>query len=355
MVERRNRIYGGIKFRSVPAALAVTAASAGLIVGSLATAASLASVSAAPGSRSAPMAYLGSDGRIAFVRNGNIFSIKPNGSGLRKLTHQGHAASPRWSPNGARLAFIYRGNLWIMKANGTGKTQVTDAAPRYTDGRPTWSPDGRYLAFIKTLRHRSYGYLTRYDTVRHRFVSFTDTINAHVVNVAALASSAVAWQRARDAGGQNFGFFIIYEGARQQCIGERYCLNALGFAKEWQYRNGFPSATIDHSAPIRQTDPDWYPILPSFATDILTTVENCAITPCAHSGLSLRIGSATILPGAYEGVYAPVGDRIAYARNVRGKPAIYTLEVSPVAEFNPVFLTYGTEPDWQPTAPFPPH
>jgi hypothetical protein len=302
----------------------------------------------------APMAYIGSDGRIAFVRHGNIFSIKPDGTGLRKLTSHGRSSGPRWSPSGTRLAFIDRGNLWIMNANGSKKRRITDAAPRYTDGRPTWSPDGRYLAFVKTFRHRSLGYLTRYDTVTGRFASFTAQFKGRQVRVTALAGTAAAWQLAINAGGQAFGSFLIYEGVGRLCTGFRFCLNALGFGQQSQFRNGFPSAESDHSAPTRLTDPDWFPIRPHFGTDVLTTVENCMVLPCTHSGLMLQITSATILPGAYEGVWAPLGDQIAFVQDVRGVPRIYTDKISPVAEFSPVFLTDGTEPDWQPTAPFPP-
>lgn len=310
---------------------------------------------AGPAGEAVPQAYLGSDGRIAFVRNGNIFSIKPDGTGLAKLTSFGQASGPRWSPNGTRLAFIDRGNLWIMNANGSKKRRITNAAPVYTDGRPTWSPDGRYLAFTKTQRRHSFGLLTRYDTVTGRFVTFTDRVGTpHLVNVAALAGSAVAWQRALNATGRQFGSFLIYEGAKAQCVGERFCLDALGFGRLDQYRNGFPSAESLHATPTRLTDPDWFPIRPHFATDVLTTVENCAVSPCAHTGLRLRITSATILPGGYEGVWAPLGDHIAFVRNASGQPRVYTLKISPVAAFTPVLLTDGTEPDWQPTAPFPP-
>jgi len=329
---------------------------AGVALAATTSSVSATAAQASPADKAAPFAYIGSDGRIAFVRDGNIFSIKPDGTGLRKLTRLGHASGPRWSPNGTRLAFIDRGNLWIMNANGSKMRRITDAAPAFTDGRPTWSPNGRYLAFIKTQRRHSFGYLTRYDTVTGRFVMFTDKIApSRLINVAALAGSAVAWQWAIDATGQGFGSFLIYEGAKAQCpAGQRFCLDALGFGQQNQYRNGFPSAEFLHSTPTRLTNPDWFPIRPHFGTDVLTTVENCAVTPCAHRGLKLRITSATILPGAYEGVWAPLGDRIAFVRNVRGQPRIYTLKISPVAEFTPVFLANGTEPDWQPTSPFPP-
>jgi hypothetical protein len=205
------------------------------------------------------------------------------------------------------------------------------------------------------MRHRSFGYLTRYDTITRRFVSFTDKIaTPRQIKVAALAGSAVAWQWALDATGKSFGSFLLYEGAGRQCIGFRFCLDALGFGLQNQYRNGFPSAEFAHSAPTRLTDPDWFPILPNFATDVLTTVENCAVKPCAHTGLKLMITTATILSGAYEGVYAPLGDQIAFVRNGRGTPRIYTLKISPLAVLSPVFLTDGTEPDWQSVAPLPP-
>src|SRR5215469_834945 len=345
MGERWHRAHGVITRTTMAAALALTGAS--LIV-------TIPAGHAGPALKSAPTAYIGSDGRIAFVRHANIFSIKPDGTGLRKLTHRGHASGPRWSPNGTRLAFIDRGDLWIMNANGSKKRRITDAAPRYTDGRPTWSPNGRYLAFVKTFRHRAFGFLTRYDTVTGRFASFTAQFKGRQIRVAALAGTAAAWQLAINAGGQAFGSFLIYEGVGRLCIGFRFCLNALGFGMQSQFRNGFPSAESDHSAPTRLTDPDWFPIRPHFETDVLTTVENCMVLPCTHSGLMLQITSATILPGAYEGVWAPLGDQIAFVQDVRGVPHIYTDKISPVAEFSPVFLTHGTEPDWQPTAPFPP-
>jgi hypothetical protein len=301
-----------------------------------------------------PAAYPGADGRIAFVRNGNIFTIEPTGIGLRQLTTRGHADGPRWSPNGQRIAYLYRGNLWIMNANGSAKVQITNAAPQYTDGRPTWSPNGRYLAFVETQQHRSYGYLTRYDTVRHEFNSFTDVIEPpHLIKIALLPATAVAWAWARDASGVTYGSFLLYEGTGTQCLAARYCLNALGFPHQDQYRNGYPSAEDQHSTPTRLTDPDWYPNSPLFSVNVITTVENCAVSPCTHSGLSLTIGAPTILPGAYEGVYSPIGAYIAYVRNIRGTPAIYTYLISNVARFRPVFLAYGTEPDWQPVAPPP--
>lgn len=124
---------------------------------------------------------------------------------------------------------------------------------------------------------------------------------------------------------------------------------------ESQYRNGYPSAEDQTLKPERLVDPDWFPIDPAFATDALTTVESCTPLHCTHKGIALFITAPTILPGAYQAVFSPTGRRIAFVRKLRRVPEIY-LSVNDPASANPdaKLLTAGTEPDWQPVAPFPP-
>ncbi len=161
---------------------------AGALLAGWAVAAAAPAARAAGTAPVAPAAYPGADGRIAFVRAGDIFTIEPDGTGSRRLTSSHRTAGPRWSPNGTKIAYLNRGNLWVMTETGADKTQITRAAPAVTDGRPTWSPNGRYLAFVESRRGQSHGNLTRYDTVTHRFVSYTDTIESpHRIKVAALA------------------------------------------------------------------------------------------------------------------------------------------------------------------------
>jgi hypothetical protein len=125
-------------FRAAPLSVLSTMAMAGLAgVG-------LASVGLGGMTGTARAAYIGSDGRIAYVRGGDIYSINPAdpGAGSKLLAGGGRDSGPRWSPSGKKLAYIDDGNLWIMNANGSHKQQITRAAPRFTDGRPTWSPNG---------------------------------------------------------------------------------------------------------------------------------------------------------------------------------------------------------------------
>jgi WD40-like Beta Propeller Repeat len=246
-----------------------------------------------------------------------------------------------------------------MHANGSHQRQITSAAPGHADARPTWSPNGRYLAFVKTARHKKFGYLTRYDTVSHHFVTFSIPDNSgqptiQQVQVTA-RPAAVAWNRARNAADKP-GFFILFEGTGHPfCMAHFYCLDALGMGRQAQHRNGFPSAADQTHMPTRLLDPDWFPVDPAFGSDALTTVEICASGHCAHSGIRLQIGQPTILPGAYQAVYSPTGGHVAFVRDASGMPQIYLTVNDPAgAQRDARLLTAGTQPDWQPLAAVPP-
>jgi eukaryotic-like serine/threonine-protein kinase len=107
----------------------------------------------------------GGSGTIAFAsdREGvpNIYVIKLDGSGLKRLTNFGDGAcQPDWSPDGKKLVFVspcaydsdyYPGAfLWMMNADGSDqRTLMTTPGG---DFDPAWSPDGRYIAFTSLRR-----------------------------------------------------------------------------------------------------------------------------------------------------------------------------------------------------------
>ena len=111
-------------------------------------------VSVAP----AAAAYPGANGRIAVIRPGggggfvigDIWTVRPDGTGARRITHTGDNSDPVWSPDGTRIAFASyhagAGNdIWIMRADGSRKIRITYGASAQQD--PTWSPDGRWIAY----------------------------------------------------------------------------------------------------------------------------------------------------------------------------------------------------------------
>jgi Dipeptidyl peptidase IV (DPP IV) N-terminal region len=298
----------------------------------------------------AQAAYPGTNGLIAFVRAGNIYTIKSSGAAksLTQLTSGGHDLGPRWSPNGKRIAYVHDGNLWVMRANGSHQTRLTDGAPKFTDSRPSWSPNGDYLAFVQTRRGHKYGHLLRYGLLSHTIRVFSTTVGSHLVAVPALPAP-VAWAWALTPSGTSHASYIAYEGAAALCpTSTERCLNALGFAKQSQYKNGFPAALLITPSATRLTDPDWYPQNPKFGVSVMTTQEHCGLAgKCKPVGLALTIGAVPIITGAYQGVYSPTGTYIAYVHNLKGVPHVY-VEFNGESIGGPVDLGPGTQPDWQP-------
>lgn len=81
--------------------------------------------------------------QIAFVRDGQVYLVNSDGSGLVQV---GSGEQPAWSSDGQRLAVVRNGAIWIMYADGSGAHVVT-AASSFDARSPAWSPDGREIAF----------------------------------------------------------------------------------------------------------------------------------------------------------------------------------------------------------------
>lgn len=81
-----------------------------------------------------------------------IWTVTPDSANLHQVTHVGHAASPKWSPDGSRLLYIERsagtdrGSLWSIGADGSGASRMTSANDVVA---ADWSPDGHQLAVVR--------------------------------------------------------------------------------------------------------------------------------------------------------------------------------------------------------------
>ena len=80
-------------------------------------------------------------GLIAFVRRGTVYSVKPGGKGLRKLTP---GRDPSWSPSGRQIAFARGGGIYVAGADGTGARRVVRCSGCRA---PAFSPNGKLLVY----------------------------------------------------------------------------------------------------------------------------------------------------------------------------------------------------------------
>jgi TolB protein len=94
-------------------------------------------------------------GVIAFLRTvgdgpSGVFVIRPDGSGLRRLTpSRSDIGSYEWGPDGSRIAYLDRqGALWLVRPDGTGRRLLAASSPRRDPWDLSWSPDGEEIAVL---------------------------------------------------------------------------------------------------------------------------------------------------------------------------------------------------------------
>jgi TolB protein len=104
--------------------------------------------------------YPGRVGRIAFTDyiSGEIFTVNPDGTRLRQLTHGGSgslADFPSWSPTGKRLAFAFSptpsapARIWVVRRDGTNEHRLADDRKGFQDFDPNFGPSGRAIVFTR--------------------------------------------------------------------------------------------------------------------------------------------------------------------------------------------------------------
>ncbi|MBV8894757.1 MAG: PD40 domain-containing protein, partial [Acidobacteria bacterium] len=82
-------------------------------------------------------------------------SMEADGTNVQRLTDQGYAVSPAWSPNGQFLAFAWiraygpgepgSSDIYLMDVVSKQWVQLTHDGGR--NDFPSWSPDSRHIVF----------------------------------------------------------------------------------------------------------------------------------------------------------------------------------------------------------------
>lgn len=103
------------------------------------------------GNATAAATFRGENGRIAFTREGRLFTIKPNATGLRLLTPRGaDRGSPTWSADGRRIAFTRftrRGSaVFVIHADGSKLRRVSSYTRGYLSAAE-WRPGRRQILY----------------------------------------------------------------------------------------------------------------------------------------------------------------------------------------------------------------
>src|SRR3954471_9901657 len=138
--------------------------------------------------------FPGANGRIAFMRDdadgfAQVWVADPDLRHQRKLTDfDATSGWPAWSPDGSRLLFDsdvtdpdhendpFINDIFTIKPDGTGLRKLTDSVG-YAGGSGAWSPDGKLIVFeadrgdypaqagIYVMRSRDGGGLRRLTTL----------------------------------------------------------------------------------------------------------------------------------------------------------------------------------------------
>lgn len=254
--------------------------------------------------------FPGTNGAIAFERDGDIWSIDPDGSHERQLTSGSPVdAAPEWSADGSELMFTRNGNgAYTIHADGTGLTLVQ------AGGNPQFSREGTRIA----------SYEGSGVTVAARDGSGAKKITAEdefTPRDWSPTSDLVLWTQFNN---------LSWVGA-DSTSGAHVAFTMPGDYR-WQ-------------SPQFSPDGRWIVMAVSLAPEnVCFDVPECRVDPETGTVVMSMDGTRnTIRPGvSFYPTWSPDGSLIAYGAEF-GKISLMNADGTGTHA-----LTSGTEPDWQP-------
>jgi Tol biopolymer transport system component len=190
-------------------------------------------------------AFPGANGRIVFddadSGSSDIYSVRPSGSGLKKLTDTPKGTSawqPRVSADGRTVVYVVstdgeNDQLWVMRSDGTKERPLTKE-PDWTHGGASFTPNGarivysrcgNYVAFYWTCRIVS---VLRDGTGMRTIVGGTWHPNEAVISP---DGSTVA--HVSDRGGYDARLWLVdADGSNPRTIGPTFGVERLSWAPD---------------------------------------------------------------------------------------------------------------------------
>jgi TolB protein len=289
------------------------------------------------------------NGRIAFQANvgrlPQVFTIEPNGTGLREVTHvpskDPGAENPIWSPNGTTIAFdaaAGKGVNIFTASGGMPPAQVPLSVGAF-NGDPAYSADGTQISFDQDTGPTA-------PTVHGIFIANADGSNARRVTTGIRTTQAFDTQSQWSPDGKRLVFMSV-KNSKQAAV---FVVNVDGTGLKrltpWSLDAGNPDWSPDGREILY--NPYWDPHPGKFANVFSMRPDGRHRTQLTHT----RPGVQSFAPA-----WSPDGAKIVFVRFTpigknSGRLDLYTMnrDGTHLRRVTNMPRAFPTNPDWG-TAP----
>jgi len=257
-----------------------------------------------------------SNGQIAFVRDGDIYTIQPDGSNEELLiSSEEDNGHPAWSPDGRTLAFDRDARITILQADGS-QTSIPTCD---FDFAPSWSPDGQRLAVFN-----------RYGKIGRLVIQSPGGGGRSVVY------NGLGGDPEWSPDGSRFVFT------------EAYILNDVRYGSIWSVGADGSNAHALTDEENVDTDPSWSPdgtrVVFVSGRDGNSEIYSMAADGSDH----IRLTNDPAQDG--DPAWSPDGTKIAFVSDRGGSKDVYVMDADGTAVAQVTTVAGGDEssPNWQP-------
>jgi TolB protein len=289
------------------------------------------------------------NGRIAFQANvgrfPQVFTIEPNGSGLRQVTHvPSHdpgAENPIWSPNGTTIAFdaaAGKGVNIFTLSHGTHPAPLPLSVGAF-NGDPAYSADGTQISFDQDAGPSA-------PTVHGIFIANADGSNPRRVTTGIRTTQAFDTQSQWSPDGKRLVFMSVKNGKQAAIFVVNIDGTGLKRLTPWSLDAGNPDWSPDGREIL--FNPYWDPHPGKFSNIFSMRPDGSHRTLLTHA----RPGVQSFAPA-----WSPDGTKIVFVRftpigKQNGRLDLFTMsrDGTRVHRVTNMPRAFPTNPDWG-TAP----